>query len=136
LGVDAEIEFVGVDENGKMEVPSQWGNVAWFKNGPVPGEPGNVVIAGHYDTDRGRPAVFYNLARLAAGDIIQVSTIFENTLTFQVTGSESYAYDQVPIDYIFGTYDIPRLVLLTCNGYFNRGIQSYSHRIAVFSELL
>lgn len=134
LGIDTEIEYVGVDENDKMENPSGWDQVGWFGPGAPPGAPGNAVIAGHFDTDRGKPAVFFRLADLEPGDIIKVLTIFGEMLTFQVTGKEIYPYDQAPLDYIFSQSEIPRLILVTCEGLFNRSIKTYSHRIAVFSE--
>ena len=136
LGVDAEIEYVGADDNGKMGVPSNWNNVAWYRAGPVPGQTGNVVIAGHFDTNRGQPAVFYHLDHLEPGDIIRVSKVDGSLFDYRVTRREIFPYNEVPVDYIFRSQEDSQLVLITCNGYFNRGIQSYSHRIAVFAELL
>jgi len=136
LGIEAEIEYVGADENGKMGVPSNWDNVAWYRAGPVPGQMGNMVIAGHYDTNRGKPAVFYHLESLEPGDIIRISKVDGSLLSYQVTSREIFPLREVPVDYIFGSKDTSQLILITCNGYFNRGIKSYSHRIAVFAELL
>lgn len=136
LGIDAEIEYVGVDDNGKMGVPSNWDNVAWYRAGPVPGQTGNVVIAGHFDTNRGKPAVFYHLESLEPGDIIRVSKVDGSLFDYRVTRREIFPYNEVPVDYIFRSQEGSQLVLITCNGYFNRGIQSYSHRIAIFSEML
>lgn len=136
LGIDTEIEYVGVDDNGKMGVPSNWDNVAWYRAGPVPGQTGNVVIAGHFDTNRGKPAVFFRLESLEPGDIIRVSKVDGSLFDYRVTRMEIFPYNEVPVDYIFRSQEGSQLVLITCNGYFNRGIQSYSHRIAVFAELL
>ena len=136
LGIDAQIEFVGADENGKMENPSQWNTVGWYKIGPVPVQHGNSVIAGHLDTNLGKPAVFYNLENLETGDIIQVLKMNQSSVTFQVTGKEIFPYDQVPVDNIFMSDDKSKLILITCNGQYFRNLKSYSHRLAVISELI
>lgn len=136
LGVDAFIEFVTVDENNRMGVPEKWEDVAWYGPGPIPGTVGNSVIAGHLDTNTGAPAVFYRLGKLVEGDIIKVIRVDGRELDFQVTGKEVYPFDQFPVDYIFGPTDSSRLTLITCQGWWNRTIHSYSQRIAVFSDLL
>ncbi len=50
LEVNAEIETVGLDNKGAMDVPKNAMNVAWYNLGPKPGEKGNAVMAGHLDT--------------------------------------------------------------------------------------
>lgn len=48
-----------MDAKGNMDIPKRDENVAWYQIGYYPGSKGNAVIAGHYDTATGSPAVFY-----------------------------------------------------------------------------
>ena len=136
LRVDAEVELAGVDENGLMQNPQNWNNVAWFKAGPLPGEFGSSVIAGHYDTNRGAPAVFYNLGKLDPGDIIKVSKMDGSVADFVVSGKEVYPFNDAPLDYLFKSREGSKLILITCNGWFNTKIRTYSNRIVIFADLL
>jgi sortase (surface protein transpeptidase) len=61
-------ESVGMDQQGRMDVPKDVVNVAWYQLGVKPGEVGNAVFAGHYDKPDGSPAVFYDLNQLQSGD--------------------------------------------------------------------
>src|SRR5687768_1091778 len=56
LDINAAIEHVGLDQQKRMDVPQDVNNVAWYKLGPLPGQPGNAVLAGHLDSKTG-PAV-------------------------------------------------------------------------------
>src|SRR5687768_11412154 len=49
LGITAVVEHVGLDAKKNMDVPKDHHNVAWYQHGPVPGEVGNSVVAGHLD---------------------------------------------------------------------------------------
>jgi hypothetical protein len=58
LNIDAAVQWVGVDFQGRMGLPSNYTDVAWYDGGPTPGSPGNADIAGHFDSTTG-PTVFY-----------------------------------------------------------------------------
>ncbi len=72
LDVKANIEVVGKDKQGRMDVPKQTDQVAWYKYGAKAGQTGNVVLAGHLDDQEG-PAVFYDLAKMKKGQRIEVT---------------------------------------------------------------
>ena len=135
LNVRANVESVGEDDSGRMDVPKDDLNVAWWKYGAKPGGLGNAVLAGHLDTKIGDPAVFYELNNLEVGDEITVKDIENNTLTFIVSAKEIYIDDSFPLDEVFGATDKTRLNLITCTGYFDRGEKNYSDRLVVYSEL-
>src|SRR3989344_5825214 len=63
IGVDAHIQSVGLSwrGNGDMGVPTNFTDVAWYNQGPLPGMPGSAVIDGHMDGKNVAQAVFYNL---------------------------------------------------------------------------
>lgn len=135
IEVEAEVEFVGLDGEGRMDVPQQVSNVAWFSLGAKPGEAGNAVIAGHLDDARGQPAVFYRLNSLNPGDEIMIVDNGGKSYKFQVIERVVYPTDSFPLEKIFGEGSKPRLNLITCEGTFNRLSRNYSHRTVIFSEL-
>ncbi len=136
LGVQADIDFVGVNESGTMEVPTVQDHVAWFRYGYKPGEKGNAVIAGHYDNDSGGPSIFFNLTQLEPGDEIYVHSEDGTQRKFIVTHKENYDLDQIPIDSIFEKSEKPKLNLITCAGWFNGEISSYTQRTVVYTEMV
>lgn len=136
IDVDATIEPVGQDRNGRMDTPSLVDDVAWYEPGVAPGEIGNAVLAGHLDRIGGAPAVFWKLGKLAAGDDIFVTDSAGGELHFRVTGVESYPYDAAPMNDIFGFGIRSRLNLITCRGKWDRAGQTYTQRLVVYSELV
>src|SRR6266849_8717779 len=53
INVSANIESVGMDKQGRMDIPQKADNVAWYNLGYKPGEKGNAVIDGHLDKQTG-----------------------------------------------------------------------------------
>lgn len=133
IQVNADIEYVGLDNQRRMDVPKDEWNVAWYELGPKPGELGNAAIAGHLDSTTG-PAVFYNLEKLAAGDQITVTDAVGQIHTFKVTEIARYDVTEFPLEKVFGKHDTARLNLITCEGAFDSSTQNYSHRVVVYSE--
>jgi sortase (surface protein transpeptidase) len=132
LGVDAAVQWVGVDEQGRMGVPSNYTDVAWYELGTRPGMPGNAVIAGHLDSTTG-PAVFYGLERLQPGDELFVTTHSGEELRFVVEGAEAYDANAAPLDRIFGHSNTSRLNLITCDGAFDWSSREYDKRLVVYA---
>jgi sortase A len=135
IEVDAEIEKVGILENGEMGVPDAMDQVGWFSPGIRPGNKGNAVMAGHVDSRTG-PAIFIDLDQLVEGDEVKVSDATGETYTFVVTGSKSYPYDDAPIGEIFGRNESRNLNLITCTGTFDRAEGTHEERLVVFTELV
>lgn len=134
LGIDTVVQWVGVDAEGRMGVPSNYTDVAWYERGAAPGTLGNAVIAGHLDSKTG-PAVFYDLEDLKPGDEIITTSEDGQEFHFIVTTSEVYDADDAPLDRIFGNAIRPHLNLITCDGAFDRSIRQYDKRLVVFTEL-
>lgn len=135
INVNTKVELVGEDNEGKMDVPKQAENVGWYQYGSKPGEQGSAVLAGHLDTITGVPAVFYNLDQLQVGDEVIVVDQSGKRLTFEVTRSQVYPFDQVPLTEIFNSNDKQRLNLITCTGTWNVGARNYSNRLVVYTQL-
>ncbi|WP_347548887.1 sortase [Pseudalkalibacillus hwajinpoensis] len=88
IDVSANIENVGVLENGQMGVPSNIDDVGWFEPGYKPGTTGNAVLAGHVDSKTG-PAIFFYLDQLSEGNEIILTDKDGKTLTFVVKGMKA-----------------------------------------------
>jgi LPXTG-site transpeptidase (sortase) family protein len=133
IGVDAGIVTVGVDGNGAMGTPDNGYDAGWFDFSAVPGEPDNAVMTGHVDYDIG-PAVFWRLRELGPEDEVRVHLSDGNVESFRVTQVESYPAGSAPVDEIVGHTDVPTLTLITCDGWFDRSVGEYDHRLIVRAE--
>ena len=73
LGVQAPVVARGLDGNGAVDPPpfDQAGVVGWYAGGAKPGARGAALLVGHVDTET-RPAVFYKLSTLRAGETVRV----------------------------------------------------------------
>lgn len=134
IDITADLEPVGVLENGQMGVPSTENGVAWFEPGVSPGEQGNAVLAGHVDSRTG-PAIFYDLQELEAGDEIKITDEKGEILTFVVQRAESYDRKDAPMEEIFGATDSRNLNLITCTGTFDQSEGTHDKRLVVYTEL-
>lgn len=130
-----EVEYVGLDQEGKMDVPKNPNNVAWFELGYKPGKNGNSVLAGHFDKEDGSPAVFYKLDNLDQGDKITLATDDGKEKTFVVRDKALYKLSEFPTEFVFGKSDKKMLNLITCDGTWDPTKKSYSNRLVVFTEL-
>jgi sortase A len=132
LKVDANISYMGLTKDGDMDVPPDLINVGWYKYGTKPGDIGSAVIAGHLKgvKDLG---VFTDLDTLRLGDTINVRNDRNETITFIVRKTRTYAQDERPAE-IFTSSDSAYLNLITCSGIWSNSQQRYSHRLVVFAE--
>lgn len=135
IGISTNIQQVGMDAQGRMGVPTNEVDTAWYKYGYRPGEKGSAVIDGHYDTPTGAPAVFYNLDKLQVGDTITVTDTNGRSYTFRITAVTSYPYNALPMQQIFASNDKPRLNLITCSGTWDRTTHNYLTRAVIYAEL-
>src|SRR5579872_2607925 len=131
IGINAQVENVGLDNQNRMDVPSNNIDVAWYNLGAKPGAIGNAVIDGHLDTKNGTPAVFWSLSKLVTGDEIQVIDNQNKTYNFKVSEVKTFPFDQLPLVQIFGAANTSNLNLITCEGIFNNTTHNYSNRVIV-----
>ncbi len=136
IGVNAPIEAVGQDEQGRMAVPMKhhWSGVGWYRGGPVPGTPGSAVLDGHLDTDTGAPAVFWKLHALHIGDVVMLQDSSGYKAQFHVTKIQNYTVDQAPLDVIFHKNDGAYLNLITCSGSWDYAQNQFQQRLVVFTK--
>jgi sortase (surface protein transpeptidase) len=134
IGVATPLVRLGLDPDGGMQVPDDFGRAGWFAGGPRPGELGPAVIAGHVDSRTG-PAVFYRLRELGAGDVVLVERADGTRLRFVVEGARSFPKAGFPTAAVFGPVSSAALRLVTCTGDFDRARGSYLDNLVVFARL-
>jgi LPXTG-site transpeptidase (sortase) family protein len=134
IDVRADIQLLGVDANGKMEVPTNAYDVGWFELGSRPGEVGSAVIAGHMDSRSGTMGVFANLHKLKEKNILYVQDNLGTMHIFivreiRILGS-GFANE------VFSNNDGSHLNLVTCDGVWDNKNKSYDKRLVVFTDKL
>lgn len=132
LGIDAEIEPVNVDENNIVGVPDSWDRAGWYLPASKPGEIGTAVIVGHYDDQTGVPAIFYYLNELEKEDKITVLTEDQKGMDFIIEEKTTFPYWS-SIDDLIKNDKKRSLILITCSGWWNQALQSYSERLVIRS---
>jgi Sortase domain len=130
IGVSSRLVRLGLNADGTMEVPRDYGLAGWFTGGAMPGQDGPAVISGHVDSKSG-PAVFYRLRELRPGDTIWVRRAAGDRLAFEVTGTARYAKAEFPTDAVFGPVTGPVLRVITCGGDFDRSSGHYLDNVVV-----
>lgn len=133
ISVDAAVEAVGLDAQGRMATPSRAENVAWYNLGATPGDAGNAVIAGHLDWTSG-PAVFWRLAKLKKGDELSILRVDGSRARFLVDTSSTMPYD-ADTNGLFTKTGPPTLTLITCAGAWDRARATYLQRLVVRASL-
>lgn len=136
VSVDAPVLGLGLEPNGKMDVPDNYEEVGWYSLGKSPGEVGNAVFGAHVDDGGSIDGVFKNLKKLQRGDYIYTTDGGGKTLKFKVTKIKKYDYRVNDTSNVFGSNGRSQLVLITCDGTFLPEEGTYSQRLIVFAELV
>ena len=119
IGVDAPVITLGVDENFIPEVPDNPNDVAWYNWSALPGHGSNAVLAGHFDwTVNGQPVigVFYYLADLSVGDIIEVKLEDGTDYKYSVVGNLAVPNDDQRAMELMAPTPTDMVTLITCGG--------------------
>lgn len=152
IGVDAPIGARDVADvvGSQMPNPHGPGDVSWYNFehpslGGAPGSGRNAVISGHINYNaavthaglryRG-PGVFERLGDLQAGDVIEVQRqgrVYQYAVSWKrVIPEHAAAWGEI----LSSRVPIEALTLYTCDGAFDHGRLSYSHRLVIRAELL
>jgi len=132
IGVRAPVIRLGLNRDGTLEVPTDFGDTGWWSGGSRPGEPGPAVIAGHVDGRTG-PAVFFRLGRLRAGDPIVIVRRDGTRVRFRVQRAARYRKAAFPTARVYGATRGPTLRLITCSGAFDRASGHYLDNTVVYA---
>lgn len=134
IGVSSDLQRLGRDADGAIEVPDDWQQAGWYRQGPRPGQAGPAVILGHVDSRTG-PAVFYRLHELRAGDEVHIDRADGTTVTFVVERIEQHAKTRFPTHDVYLPTLRPALRLVTCGGPFDTASRHYRDNVVVFAGL-
>jgi hypothetical protein len=132
IGVSAAVIPLGLEPDGTMQTPGEWGDTGWYEPGNEPGELGPAVIAGHVDSTSG-PAVFYRLRQLRRGNLIRVRRADDSVVRFRVEGLERWPKATFPARRVFGRTPISTLRLVTCGGSFDSSTGHYLDNTIVYA---
>jgi LPXTG-site transpeptidase (sortase) family protein len=133
ISVDASIEARGLDAQRNLATPGDVKNVAWFNQGPPPGQPGNAVINGHVNWWTGS-AVFTRLGELRPGDRVTVLRRDGNPVTFRVSGLRTLAATARDAS-LFAANPASTLTLITCSGPWDSALGTDAQRLLVTAAL-
>jgi sortase (surface protein transpeptidase) len=128
------VDPLGLQGDGSLEVPTDFGRTGWYTGRPAPGEVGPAVIVGHVDSRRG-PAVFYRLRQLRPGAEVVVHRGDGSRVTFVVQRSARHAKDSFPTAEVYGPTTERALRLVTCGGTFDRASLHYRDNVIVFARM-
>jgi LPXTG-site transpeptidase (sortase) family protein len=133
VGIAGPVVPLGLNDDGTLEVPDDFGATGWYERGPEPGEAGPAVITGHVDSTTG-PAVFYRLRELQSGDEIAVHRADHTTVRFVVERIEEWPKASFPTDRVYGRTRGSVLRLVTCSGEFDESIGHYVDNTIVYAD--
>jgi Sortase domain len=134
IGVATRLVRLGLEADGAMAVPADYGRAGWFAEGPAPGQVGPAVLAGHVDSRTG-PAVFHRLRELRPGQAVLIELADGTRQRFVVEQARSYPKASFPTADVFGPVPSAALRLITCGGDFDRARGSYRDNLVVFAGL-
>ncbi len=131
-GIAAPVIPLGLQRNGKIEVPENIAEAGWWKRGPEPGERGAAMITAHVNGD-GRDGAFANLASVGEGDVIRVRRRDRTTVAFEVDRTERVPKGSFPTKRVYGKTRLPTLRLVTCGGTFDSTTGHYKDNVIVYA---
>lgn len=134
IGVDAPIVPVGVEADGQMTVPADVGVAGWYRHGPTPGATGSAVLAGHVDSRTQGRGAFFDLDRVGVGDEVVVTDAAGDLQRWVVTGRQTIAKAELPLEEVFRRDGPARLLLITCGGSFDERSRHYRSNVVVTAE--
>ena len=133
IGVDAAVESVGLDAQGRIASPSVPANVGWYRSGVAPGDAGDALLDGHLDWTDG-PAVFWRLGSLRTGDPLGVVRADGSRVRFVVDSTSLVPYNASE-DGLFIATGPPSMSLITCAGVWDQRRGTYLQRLLVHASL-
>lgn len=132
IGVDAPVISLGLQANGKLEVPATASDTGWWSGGSVPGAVGPAVIAGHINLGD-EAGVFSQLGSLQPDDEVSVTLDTGKIISYRIDRVERHAKEAFPTDAVYGKTTGPELRLITCGGSFDPSSGHYLDNVIAFA---
>lgn len=137
LGVEANIEPMGILKNGALEAPKTAWDVGWYNQSALPGSDENaLLIDGHVNDALNSPGVFYHIDTLKPGDEMKIERGDRQLFTYRVVKVDQQPLEKVDMAGMLKsiTKNKEGLNLITCGGIYDYKRQTYNDRILVYSE--
>lgn len=131
-GIAAPVVPEGTDPQGSLVIPPP-AQVGWYDAGPMPGEPGSTLLAGHID-DYGVPGAFLHLNAVPVGAQVSLATADGRTLDYTVTDRRSIPQSALATSGLLTRTGPPRLVLVTCGGAYDSHAHLYLDNIVLVAS--
>lgn len=135
VGVTAPIGPLGLNRDGTLQVPADFGRAGWYTGRPTPGESGPAVIVAHRAGRRG-PGAFWRLPDVQAGQDIVITRADGRRILFTVDRVEQHRKDAFPTAAVYGPVPETALRLITCGGPFEPALgDHYRDNVIVFAHM-
>lgn len=117
INVDAPVARLGLDAAGRLDVPQDSSTVGWNPGfTALPGTGRSTFFAAHY-VFGDAPGVFFHLADLVPGDLVQVTRSDAELLRYRVISVVDYPLESIDMGAILaGPEGSESLALMTCSG--------------------
>lgn len=133
LGVDAQVEAVGIKADGSMGTPKDFKDVSWYSLGAKPGAAGSAVFAGHVNNGLVSAGVFSNLSQIKKGDYVTLADNAGRTKVYRVESVQEYEAN-ASTEALFATNGPSQLVLITCDGDWVPAAKTFDKRLVVIAK--
>jgi sortase A len=137
LSITANIQPMGILQNGALEAPKTAWDVGWYNKSALPGSDEKaLLIDGHVNDALDSPGVFYHISSLKAGDEMKIERGDREIFTYRVVKVDQLPLEKVDMAGMLEsiTKDKEGLNLITCGGVYDYKRQTYNDRILVYSE--
>jgi LPXTG-site transpeptidase (sortase) family protein len=132
LGIDVNVQPVGLDAQGRMGLFDDPAIAAWYQWGPAPAsESGSTVIAAHVDSLTYDLLPFARLRDAAPGTEVVVTDAAGTRYAYAVQSLQVTEKADVDWDAAFDRSGAPRLTLVTCGGEFDYENRRYLSNLVV-----
>lgn len=135
INVSARILPMGINEDRSLQAPTNILETGWYSNDVKLGQPGAIIIDGHYGTSAGVNAVFNDLKNLVIGDQITVERGDGKKFNFKVAYTEDIPLLDVDMNKLLVPYNGANqgVNLITCSGDFTSDGTTRDHRYIVYT---
>lgn len=134
IGVHSRVKRVATDKDGAVDTTKSVWDVGWYDASSKPGENGAAFIVGHV-SGLNNHGIFYNLKKLAGGDIIQIEKGNGELINYKVVSKEEVNKNDVDMRKALTSMEPGKqgLNLMTCAGKYDVGQQTFNNRLIVYT---
>ena len=130
------LEKIGLANDGQLQVPSTWDLAGWYQNSAKPGEKGNVIIDGHYDTSEATPAAFWGLKNVNVNYTVTLQDEIRREFSYVVVDSFYVDITDPQGTLVFEETNDAELTLVTCGGVWDESVGTYNKRLVIKAKLI